>query len=148
MPSSTLTLGERAIQKAIYITGENKLVELGHSIYAASYLSPQEAEDIYDVIEWLVTQDWCTGSVAMAYVHMFSWDKSSQLILDRGNSWLSISQINFASRLFHPALKAIAPWEGYTDLYRDFVGRGGKPHIPGFHRMISDGFAGRFYNHL
>ncbi|KAF4473174.1 Cocaine esterase [Fusarium agapanthi] len=46
------------------------------------------------------------------------------------------------SRMHHPALKAIAPWECYTDLYRRYVARGGHPHIPGFHRMISNGLAG------
>ncbi|KAF5637968.1 cocaine esterase [Fusarium sp. NRRL 52700] len=86
----------------------------------------QEAEDVYDVIDWLSIQPWCNGSVVMA-----------------GNSWLAISQINFASRMHHPALKAIAPWEGYTDLYRHFVARGGRPHIPGFHRIIYNGLAGR-----
>ncbi|KAJ5370219.1 uncharacterized protein N7496_006311 [Penicillium cataractarum] len=54
----------------------------------------QEAEDIYDTIEWIANQPWCNGSVGMA-----------------GNSWLAISQINFGSRLEHPALKALAPWE-------------------------------------
>lgn len=67
----------------------------------------------------LALQSWCNGSVAVA-----------------GNSWLAISQINFA------ALKALAPWESYTDLYRHFVARGGRPHIPGFHKMIAGGFAG------
>jgi predicted acyl esterase len=85
----------------------------------------QEAEDIYDVITWLSEQLWCNGSVVMA-----------------GNSWLAISQINFASRLQHPALKAIAPWESYNDPYRHFVSRGGRPHIPSFHKMIAGGFAG------
>ncbi|KAF5709983.1 esterase [Fusarium globosum] len=97
----------------------------GHSEGVIARWGIQEAEDIYDVIDWLSKQPWCNGSVVMA-----------------GNSWLAISQINFASRMHHPALKAIAPWEGYTDLYRHYVARGGRPHIPGFHRMISNGLAG------
>ncbi|KAL5593629.1 hypothetical protein FOBRF1_012731 [Fusarium oxysporum] len=97
----------------------------GHSEGVIARWGIQEAEDIYDVIDWLSKQHWCNGSVIMA-----------------GNSWLAISQINFASRMHHPALKAIAPWEGYTDLYRHYVARGGRPHIPGFHRMISNGLAG------
>lgn len=44
--------------------------------------------------------------------------------------------------MHYPALKAIAPWEGYTDLFHHYVARGGRPHIPGLHRMISNGFAG------
>jgi predicted acyl esterase len=59
-----------------------------------------------------------------------------------GNSWLAISQINFASRLSHPALKAIAPWEGLTDPYRQFVARDGAPHHPSFNKMILSSFAG------
>ncbi|KAG9501855.1 hypothetical protein J7337_007551 [Fusarium musae] len=97
----------------------------GHSQGVIARWGIQEAEDVYDVIEWLSKQPWCNGSVVMA-----------------GNSWLAISQINFVSRMHHPALKAIAPWEGYTDLYRHYVARGGRPHIPGFHRMISNGLAG------
>jgi uncharacterized protein len=97
----------------------------GHSEGVIAHWGTQEADDIYDVIDWLVAQPWCNGSVVMA-----------------GNSWLAISQINFVSRLQHPALKAIAPWESYTDPYRQFVGRGGRPHIPGFHNMIGNGFAG------
>ncbi|KAF5594986.1 cocaine esterase [Fusarium pseudocircinatum] len=97
----------------------------GHSEGVIARWGMQEAEDVYDAIEWLSKQPWCNGSVVMA-----------------GNSWLAISQINFASRMHHPALKAIAPWEGYTDPYRHYVARGGRPHIPGFHRMISNGLAG------
>ncbi|KEQ90234.1 hypothetical protein AUEXF2481DRAFT_45275 [Aureobasidium subglaciale EXF-2481] len=85
----------------------------------------QEAEDIYDVIEFISKQPWCSGSVCMA-----------------GNSWLSMAQVNFVSRLSHPALKAIAPWESQTDCYRHFVARGGRPHIKKFHEMIKSGFAG------
>ncbi|EMC96066.1 hypothetical protein BAUCODRAFT_123340 [Baudoinia panamericana UAMH 10762] len=91
----------------------------------------QEAEDVYDVIEWCSRQPWCNGCVAMA-----------------GNSWLSMAQLNFASRLSHPALKAIAPWEGQTDVYRQFVARGGRPHNPKFHDMIKGGFAGPGYAEL
>ncbi|EXL45328.1 hypothetical protein FOCG_12724 [Fusarium oxysporum f. sp. radicis-lycopersici 26381] len=97
----------------------------GHSDGVISFWGNQEAEDIYDVIDWLSRQPWCNGSVVMA-----------------GNSWLAIAQVNFASRLQHPALKAIAPWESFTDIYRHFIARGGRPHIPGFHKMIVEGFAG------
>ncbi|RKL51818.1 hypothetical protein BFJ70_g533 [Fusarium oxysporum] len=44
--------------------------------------------------------------------------------------------------MHHPALKAVAPWEGYTDLFRHYVTRGGRLYIPGLHRMILNGFAG------
>ena len=97
----------------------------GHSEGFTAHWGNQEAHDIWDVIDWLSRQPWCNGSVVMA-----------------GNSWLAISQINFAARMSHPALKAIAPWESYTDPYRHFVARGGRSHIPGFHKMIAGGFAG------
>ncbi|GFZ44611.1 hypothetical protein JCM24511_02335 [Saitozyma sp. JCM 24511] len=90
-----------------------------------SFWGPQEAEDIYDVIDWVSRQTWCNGSVVMA-----------------GNSWLAIAQINFTSRLKHPALKAVAPWECLTDPYVHFNMRGGRPHIPKFHEMLLGGFAG------
>jgi uncharacterized protein len=89
----------------------------GHSEGKIAHWGVQEAEDIYDVINWLSKQPWCNGSVTMA-----------------GNSWLAISQINFASRLKHPALKALAPWESFTDVYRHLVARGDRPHIPSFQK--------------
>ncbi|KAK0388750.1 hypothetical protein NLU13_4993 [Sarocladium strictum] len=97
----------------------------GHSEGLIAQWGVQEAEDIYDVIDWLVAQPWCNGSVVMA-----------------GNSWLAVAQINFASRLHHPALKAIAPWESVTDPYRQLIARGGRPHLPSFHAMLKHGFAG------
>ncbi|KAH7057415.1 Alpha/Beta hydrolase protein [Macrophomina phaseolina] len=84
----------------------------------------QEAEDIYDVVDWVHKQPWCNGSVAFA-----------------GNSWLAISQLNFASRFSHPAVKALAPWEAVTDVYRQHVIRGGVPRVK-FIDMITEGFAG------
>lgn len=68
----------------------------------------QEAEDIYDTIDFLSKQPWCNGSVCMG-----------------GNSYLAKAQVNYASRQSHPALKAIAPWEGFTDIYRQLLRRGG-----------------------
>ncbi|KAF2993190.1 hypothetical protein E8E14_000388 [Neopestalotiopsis sp. 37M] len=68
----------------------------------------QEAEDIHDTIEWISKQPWSNGSVCMA-----------------GNSWLSVAQQNYASRQHHPALKCIAPWWGFTDIYRHLVAPGG-----------------------
>ncbi|KAJ5747334.1 uncharacterized protein N7511_009030 [Penicillium nucicola] len=68
----------------------------------------QEAEDIYDTIDYLSKQPWCNGSVCMG-----------------GNSYLAKAQVNYASRQSHPALKALAPWEGFTDIYRQLLRRGG-----------------------
>jgi putative CocE/NonD family hydrolase len=69
-------------------------------------------EDCYDIIEAVAKYEWCNGAVGMA-----------------GNSWLGISQY-FAAMAQPPSLKAIAPWEGYSDMYRDMVRRGGIPWTP------------------
>ncbi|KAB8220024.1 Alpha/Beta hydrolase protein [Aspergillus novoparasiticus] len=90
----------------------------------SGYETFEEAVDIYDTITWVSEQSWCNGSVVMA-----------------GNSWLAISQLNFASRFQHPNLKAIAPWEGLTDLYDHQICRGGIPK-PAFGELILRGFAG------
>ena len=97
----------------------------GHSQGIIAARGRQEVEDVYDVIEWVSKQPWCNRSVAMA-----------------GNSWLAIAQINFASRMRHPVLKAIAPWESLTDPNRHIVARGGRPHVPGFQKLIRGAFAG------
>lgn len=69
-----------------------------------------EAQDGHDVVEWVGEQSWCTGAVGMA-----------------GNSWLSVTQWRIAET--HPShLKAIAPWEGLTDVYRDVAFTGGVPN--------------------
>jgi len=69
----------------------------------------QTAEDGYDVIEWIAAQPWSSGKIGMA-----------------GNSWLCISQWFIASER-PPHLAAFAPWEGFTDAYRDSMVRGGIP---------------------
>ena len=97
----------------------------GNSEGVIAAFGNQEAEDVYDTIDWLAGRPWCNGSVVMA-----------------GNSWLAISQINFAARMRHPALKALAPWECFSDMYRQFIARGGRFHIPAFHRGVSHGLAG------
>lgn len=70
-------------------------------------MGSQEAEDGYDVIEALAKMEWCTGSIGLA-----------------GNSHLAIVQW-FIAALRPPSLKAIAPWEGAADLYREQFVRGG-----------------------
>ncbi|OQD89046.1 hypothetical protein PENANT_c003G07138 [Penicillium antarcticum] len=70
-------------------------------------MGAQEAQDGYGVIEWIAQQSWCNGNVGMA-----------------GNSHLAIVQW-FIAALQPPSLKAIAPWEGCGDLYREQFARGG-----------------------
>lgn len=85
----------------------------------ATYLSPMEAEDFYDLIEWAGTQPWSNGRVGLS-----------------GVSYLTIAQWRVAA-LNPPHLAAINPWEGYSDPYRDAVRHGGIPETsawPYIHR--------------
>lgn len=70
-------------------------------------MGTQEAEDGYDTIEALARQPWCNGNVGLV-----------------GNSHLAIVQW-FIAALNPPSLKAIAPWEGCGDLFREQFMRGG-----------------------
>ncbi|EXJ68786.1 uncharacterized protein A1O5_07717 [Cladophialophora psammophila CBS 110553] len=90
-----------------------------------TFCTESDALDLYDTLEWLTLQPWCNGSVGMM-----------------GNSWLAIHQLNFASRLKHPTLKALAPMEAATDPYRDIAVRGGRPHLVGFNNLLLSGFCG------
>jgi uncharacterized protein len=73
----------------------------------AGLLSSQEGEDVYDLVEWAAAQPWSTGDVGML-----------------GVSYLAISQWEAAAQQ-PPGLKAICPWEGLTDAYRDLTFPGG-----------------------
>lgn len=86
----------------------------GHSEGRGTLLSDQEADDIAQVIAWAAAQPWSNGRVGML-----------------GVSYLALSQYKVAA-LNPPALKAICPWEGFTDAYRDFFTPGG---------IVEDGFA-------
>ncbi len=80
---------------------------IGMSEGDAHYFGNQDAEDNYDVIEWLAVQDWCSGHVSMC-----------------GNSWLGITQWYVAAKR-PPHLTCIAPWEGHGNMYVDEYMRGG-----------------------
>lgn len=88
------------------------------------FFGEQEGRDACDLIEWLAEQPWCTGKVGMA-----------------GNSWLGVAQW-FAAAEQPPHLAAIAPWEAFSDIYREFIAPGGVPD-PGFPRGILGEFRGR-----
>ncbi|TFV60954.1 CocE/NonD family hydrolase [Mycobacterium sp. PS03-16] len=92
----------------------------GHSDGVGALLSDQEGADVYDLVEWAATQSWSTGAVGMI-----------------GVSYLAISQWK-AAALRPPHLRAIVPWEGMTDAYRDLLRPGGIREV-GFVRMWSRG---------
>jgi hypothetical protein len=86
----------------------------GRSQGRGDLLSDQEADDIAQVIAWAAAQPWSNGRVGML-----------------GVSYLALSQYKVAA-LNPPALRAICPWEGFTDAYRDFFTPGG---------VVEEGFA-------
>jgi predicted acyl esterase len=67
----------------------------------------QEAEDTFDLIEWLADRPWCNGRIGMS-----------------GVSYLAASQYQVAA-LHPPHLAAINPWEAFSDWYREFGYHGG-----------------------
>ncbi len=75
----------------------------------ATYWCHDEGRDGYDCVEWLAAQDWCSGKVGMA-----------------GVSYLAIAQWQIAATR-PPHLAAINPWEGLSDMYREFAFHGGIP---------------------
>ena len=81
--------------------------------------SLQEALDFYDSIEWSAKQPWCSGNVGAMGISYFAMTQ-----------WL-------VANLRPPSLKAIIPWEGAADMYRDFAYHGG---------IFCFGFASNWYN--
>jgi predicted acyl esterase len=75
----------------------------------ATFYSPEEARDVYDLIEWAGTQPWSNGKVGMS-----------------GVSYLAIVQWKAAAE-HPPHLAAINPWEGVSDRYREMAYHGGIP---------------------
>ncbi len=69
--------------------------------------SYRESLDFYDAIEWAAAQPWCSGAVGL-----------------NGISYFAINQW-FVANHQPPALKAIIPWEGFADIYRDALYHGG-----------------------
>lgn len=71
--------------------------------------SRTEVADYLQVIEWAGTRPWSNGNVGLS-----------------GVSYLAIAQW-FAASHNPPHLKAICPWEGASDFYRDIMFHGGVP---------------------
>ena len=72
--------------------------------------SQQEALDYYDAIEWVAAQEWCTGAVGLVAA---SYGATTQ--------WT-------VARLRPPSLRAIIPWAGDVDSYRELAYPGGILH--------------------
>src|SRR5229473_4329849 len=66
-----------------------------------------ESIDLYDAIEWAAAQPWCNGKIGLSGISYFAI-----------NQW-------FVANHQPPSLKAIIPWEGFADLYRDALFHGG-----------------------
>jgi uncharacterized protein len=81
--------------------------------------SLQEALDFYDAIEWSARQSWCNGRVGIIGISYFAMTQ-----------WL-------VANLKPPSLKAMIPWEGAADMYRDFAYHGG---------IFCFGFVSNWYN--
>ncbi len=81
--------------------------------------SLQEALDFYDAIEWAAKQPWSNGrvgAIGISYYAMTQW---------------------LVANLRPPSLKAMIPWEGAADMYRDFAYHGG---------IFCMGFVANWYN--
>lgn len=76
-------------------------------------LEPVVNMDLYDLVEWVGTQRWCSGKVGM-------W----------GISYGGITALKAAS-LHPPHLTAIAPIYGVTDFYHTWLVPGGRPNLFG-----------------
>jgi predicted acyl esterase len=87
--------------------------------------SKTEFDDYVELIEWAGTQEWSNGHVGL-----------------NGISYLAIAQW-FAAERHPPHLKAIIPWEGISDPYRDIMYHGGVPETA-FFRMWSGRMSGEF----
>lgn len=92
----------------------------GTSDGVGALLTTQEGTDIADLIEWAADQPWSNGSVGLL-----------------GVSYLALSQWNGAAQR-PPSLRAIVPWEGFTDPYRGLLRPGGFPEV-GFLKIWTRG---------
>lgn len=88
-------------------------------------LSDLETEDYAEVIEWAGVQQWSNGNVGL-----------------NGVSYLAMAQWRVAA-LNPPHLKAVTPWEGTSDLYREWGFHGGIPETA-FFPMWAEGIKQRW----
>jgi putative CocE/NonD family hydrolase len=80
----------------------------GHSLQGEwAFWSQEEQTDLYDMIEWIGVQDWCSGKVGMLGESLLAWVQ-----------W-------FAACQQPPHLACILPWDAGADMYRDVAWHGG-----------------------
>lgn len=82
---------------------------IAHSEGDITLIGSQEAEDCYDLIEWIAKQEWSNEKTALT-----------------GTSYLTFSQW-FIAATQPPHLTCINPHEGLSDAYRDLAYNGGIP---------------------
>lgn len=83
----------------------------GHSEGDINLFGTQDAQDGYDFIEWVATQEWCNGKVGMG-----------------GNSAVAMTQTRIAAQQ-PPSLACIAPWEATQDVFGKSLYEGGIPAL-------------------
>ncbi|MFH0915076.1 MAG: CocE/NonD family hydrolase [bacterium] len=80
----------------------------GHSPAGQFDLFGQEMQnDLYDLVEWIDAEPWCTGKVGMLGESLLAWSQ-----------W-------FAAVQQPPHLTCILPWDAGADIYRDVAWHGG-----------------------
>ena len=82
---------------------------------------PQEAEDCYDLIEWIAQQEWSNQKTALTGTSYQTWSQ-----------W-------FIAQNQPPHLTCINPNEGLSDGYRDLFYNGGIPDNKGWHVIHTGG---------
>jgi predicted acyl esterase len=95
-------------------------------------LNDQEANDYYDAIEWAARRSWSNGKIGLL-----------------GISYIAVNQWYVAAKQ-PPSLKAIIPWEGLADQYRDTFYRGGILSFPFVVKYMMDfvrDYANRDWQH-
>jgi predicted acyl esterase len=93
----------------------------GDSAGEYDFQGKKEQQDGYDLVEWIASQPWCDGNVGML-----------------GMSYFGVVQHLVAAQQ-PPHLKAIAPYEAYTDRYRHSVYHGG---------LLNEGFFHQWWGHV
>lgn len=83
-----------------------------------------ESIDFHDAIEWAAAQPWCNGKVGLLGISYYAI-----------NQWLVANHQP-------PSLKAIIPWEGFADIYRDALYHGGI-----FNVFMSNWFTAHLLHH-